>query len=219
MPAHTTKTLASAALLAAVLIPGAARAQFAGDVFFEAPSQAASVGEEVSFDVVVFAGADPLGGASFDLVYDPSVLEFVSAGPGDEQPLAPSVTADAQPGRVSLVVVNGEKRSGPIGTVELARVTLRPIAGEGTRSTLSLSAEDLVTTEGVTFPRFRAFSGSVLVRSGLSTLSAAAAPRAAELEAMALEMRPAGSTVNIATEGGTVTVTTTDPAAQEGDAP
>ena len=203
------KTLLSATAALAVL-HGAALAQFAGDVFLEVPSQAADIGEAVTFDVLTFAGANAVGAVSFDLLYDPAVLEVISVEAGAEQPLGDEIASDDAPGRLSLVAVNGTELAGPIGTVELARVTVRPKAGAGASTQLAIAVEEMLTTGGAWFSRTRGYGGSVYVRQDASAFAPAADPSGEELRAAALAMRPGGATVEIATPGGMVAVSTAD---------
>lgn len=131
-------------------------AQFPGDVFFEAPSQRAEIGDQVEFNVQGFTGGEVFGAAAVEISFDTSKLEFVST----------SSNVDAtctDEGVLSFAKINGNSLVSPLGTVDLATVTLKVIGGDGTISQLFVQANDYLLSDGTPLTVRRGLSGDVLI--------------------------------------------------------
>lgn len=124
-------TRLAAAAMAALWLPVPAVAQFAGDAFFATPSVAVVEGGTGVLDLSFFSAAEPFGAAQMTLTFDPDDLEVVDVT------LPPNPAAELRQeyllggGELRLVVVNTSSADTPVGTVELARVTVHPLAAAG----------------------------------------------------------------------------------------
>jgi len=161
------------------LIAGAAHAQFAGDMFFADPSVAVPEGGTATMEVQLFSGATAVGATQFDLVYDPTQVEVVAVEPGTTKEFENGVSsAPAAPGRTGIVTLNGASLDHPFGTESLARVTLRPLAGAGSRVQLGIQVRSLLRTSSTPFPAGRGFSGELVVVSANQPAQAPAKAKA-----------------------------------------
>lgn len=208
-----------------LLAPAVALAQFPGDVFFARPSVAVPEGGTASMEVLLFSGATPVGAAHFEVLFDPAQAEIAGVEAGDTEQLAPGHVSVTSPGRASVVDLNGQSLTQPIGTSSLARIELRPLGAAGSRVPISIQVRSLLRTDSLPLSG-RGFAGEILVVSPAQAQAAAGTavagdPDPAELEARAHEFRRPGQTVDLlefAADGGRVTavrhrVIAPDPAA------
>ena len=204
------KTLKIATLVSLAALVGStgAFAQFPGDLFFLDPSVAVVEGGTAELEVVVFAGANVLGASLFDVTFDPAEVE-VTLEPGNAALLEKGFVSRVSPGTASIVNLNSESLTDPIGTVSLARVLVRPLGPAGSVVNLSISVRSLLRQDTTPFPSARGFSGQVVVVSAAGgpatgpSATGSGAPSGlfqkgnGSAEALALEFRRPGTEVEI----------------------
>ena len=156
-------TRLAAAAIAALWFPVPAAAQFAGDSFFAAPSVAVVAGETGVLDLLFFAAAEPFGAAQMTLTFDPDDLEIVEVAlpPGRAAELRQEYLLNQ--GELRLIVVNTSSADEPIGTIELARVTVRPLAAAGTVIPVGAEQTDALTANAAKYPNSDASDAEIVV--------------------------------------------------------
>lgn len=195
-------------LAAAVVLPATAHAQFPGDVFFRNPSVSVPAGGTATMEVLLFSGAQVLGASHVSVVYDPTLAEVVALQPGTTAELVEGFVGVDDPGRASLVTLNGASATRPIGTESLAILQVRPLAGAGTVVRLSIVVHSLLRQDSAPLSGGRGFAGEILVVSGsgggqasaTSSLAGTAAPDRAPDDATAeraLAFRRPGQVVDL----------------------
>lgn len=156
--------LVGAALLV-VLAPASARAQFRGDVFFAQPSVSVPAGGVAVLEVQMFSGADVVGAAHVEIVFNPNQAEVVAVAPGTTPELADGLASAVSPGRAGIVTLNGKSLLQPLGTVSLAKVHVKPLVAAGNRVALTIQVRSLLRQNNTPFPSSQGFSGEILVTS------------------------------------------------------
>lgn len=209
MIAGTSKT-AALALIALVLSLTEARAQFVGDLFYEDSSVAVAAGETATLDLNFFSGATAFGAAEVELSWNPSELELLDVSlPANVAATLTQVTeTDAAAGTLKLAVINLSNINDPIGTVIMARLTVKPLVGTGL-VTLTASQAAALTTARTAYARnggavaelvVQAASAQPAARSGGGELPRIADPDAA-LAARAARIGQPGGWVEMVVEG------------------
>ena len=208
------------------LAPSAAWAQFAGDVFFETPSVAIPAGETGQLDLVIFTGGEAFGAASVRLDFDPDALEIVDVAADTDAVRLLDVHWSQTDGSLSIVTLNGAALDAPIGTVRIAGITVRPLAGAGSVIDVDATLDDALTADSDGFASRQAFDAEIVVTtpSAASAMLSAApdnagaplAVRSGPLHDRARRLAPDGAVVALrAPDGSTVRVTTARPGARE----
>ncbi|MDR5651955.1 hypothetical protein [Ruixingdingia sedimenti] len=197
-------TLAAAA---AVWMPAAALAQFAGDAFFLTPSVAVQEGQTGELDLAFFTAADPFGVAQMTVTWDPAQMEV------EDVTLPPNAAAVLQqeillePGSLKVIVVNTSSVTEPIGTVDIAKITVRPLTAVGSRIVVQAVQEGAFNTDVNTYPRSGSAAAEVVVTAAPGPLRLAGAEVATvenpspELLARAAAIAPAGGLVELVVVG------------------
>ncbi|MEM8994549.1 MAG: hypothetical protein AAGF23_07130 [Acidobacteriota bacterium] len=162
-PSAVVALFAFATLAAA---PGA-RAQFLGDVFFANPSVAVAPGQTAELEVVLFAGAEPVGATHIEVEFDAARARVVAVEPGQAE-MERAFSSDVIPGRLSFVALNTVSLEQPIGTVLLARLQIRPNGGTGSRVPLAITVRDILGQDLATIPG-RGFAGEIVVGNAQTT--------------------------------------------------
>lgn len=146
-----------------LLMPVAAGAQFQGDVFFAQPSLTVPEGGTATVEVQMFSGADVLGAAQVDVVFDPASVSVVGIGPGTAPELAGGLASATLQDRIGIVALNGASLLQPFGTVSLARLQMRPLLPAGSRIPLNIEVHSLLRQDAASFPDTHGFAGEILV--------------------------------------------------------
>lgn len=207
-----------------MLLPAKASAQFVGDVFFAEPSVVIAEGGTGQLQLALFAGDKVFGATRAALKFDATKMQIVDVQAPAVGGLTPALQWKVTGGELRLLVVNGESLQKPIGTVTLARITVKPLGSAGQQFTVTSEVSDALAADRTTFRVGTGFSAQVSV--GVKSPSGTGGnPRALlmpgqdpALERMALTMRPAGHQVRLhAPAGGgqfrEVSVQTLDPRA------
>jgi len=160
-----------AGVMLLLLVPGSARAQFRGDVFFAQPSVSVPAGGAVVMEVQMFSGADVVGATQINIVFDAAKAEVVAVEPGTTSELADGLASAVSPGRVGIVTLNGKSLIQPLGTVSLAKVRVKPLVPAGNKITLTIQVRSLLRQDSTPFPSSQGFSGEILVVSAATSSS------------------------------------------------
>ena len=196
-------TRMAAAALAALWFPVPAAAQFAGDSFFATPSVAVVAGGTGVLDLSFFSAAEPFGAAQMTLTFEPEDLEIVEVTlpPNPEAELRQEYLLDR--GELRLIVVNTSSADEPVGTIELARVTVRPLAAAGTVIPVVAVQNGALTAGVQAYPSRNASNAEIVVtaqqtstpgtylratRQELAKRAAALVPPGGQVELMAHEL-------------------------------
>jgi hypothetical protein len=159
--------------LLAFLVGTAAQAQFAGDVYFAAPSIAVAEGSVGEMEVVTFSGSEPVGAVHVEVLFDPAALEVIDIAVGSAPELQGGFVYEAlEPGRVAFVGLNSRSLTNPFGTVSLARIEVRPVSAAGSRVPLTISVQQVLNTDSQAV-RAQGFAGEVVVTSPVGAASSA----------------------------------------------
>lgn len=126
--------------------------------------QSAAPNETVVVPIAV-ADARDLGGVDLVLVYDPSVLRFVSAAPGSLAARARVQATETAPGRVAITVASPRTLTGTGPIVALRFVAVAP---GGARSAVAIETVRAVTVDGAPVPA-QQVNGTVSVGGGVGT--------------------------------------------------
>jgi hypothetical protein len=194
-----------------------AQAQFVGDVFFLTPSVAVAKGNVGDLDLALFAGDRPFGAARISVQFDPQRLEIVNVVPVQVGAVLPVLEWSSDSGVLKLVVVNGQSLAVPIGSVTLARISVRAIGEAGDQIEVSSAVTEAYAADRVAFPVGSGYSAEVSIGSVTSGSVAQRMSKSAPLQGRALKMRPAGHAVTLLSRTGKafyeVDVLTIDPSA------
>jgi hypothetical protein len=144
-------------------------AQFKGDVYFQPISVTAEVGATVELPIVAFTGSTPLGATHIEVEFDPSKAEVLSVLPGktvgkDKKTIETFVTYKSIPGKTSLIALNKTSLSNPFGTVEVARLQVKPLLSSGELVYFNINVIKLLNTKSETFDKDAGFSGDIVAR-------------------------------------------------------
>jgi len=142
-------------------------AQFAGDVFFQDPSVAASTGGEVSLSLQTFAGADAFGAAQLGVSWPQADLTLISVTPNQIFTDNGGFVVENSGGFSSFVLGNAESLDSPIGTVDLVTVVFRVDAAAGTVIPVDVELTDYLFTDG-TQNFGRALGAEIVSTAGLT---------------------------------------------------
>lgn len=191
-------TRLAAAALAALWFPIPAAAQFAGDSFFATPSVAVVEGETGVLDLSFFSAAEPFGAAQMTLTFEPGDLEIVDVT------LPPNPAASLRQeyllnqGELRLIVVNTSSADEPVGTIELARVTVRPLAAAGTIIPVVAVQNGALTAGVQAYPSSGASDAEIVVTAQqTSTASTYLRSTQQELAKRAAALVPPGGQVEL----------------------
>lgn len=204
MRSHSFTTLLLAAGLSVLAAP--AVAQYAGDLFFPVPSVQVPGGQTTQVEIQLFAGQSVFGATQFEFTYDPSQLEVEKVEAGSSKVIQNSFSYKQQPGKVSFVVLNGKSDKAPIGTVSLARLTLKPLASSGTVIDANLHVDHSLKQDESDFDSANGYGLELVVTNGTTTTSRystnnarahAIADNSPALQRRAQRLRPDGSRVNL----------------------
>ena len=170
--------------------PGAAQASL------EVTPAALRPGTDVTVDVILTTGATPLGAYGASLEFDSEIFDLVAVGGGSSPAFADAPAHHATPGRVSFGAVQVTGLSEPVGTVDVARITLRVRQGvASTTTSLGLAPRAAYSTAGaLVVVEARGSSVRVLSADATESDALAEARTAAEVLAEAL----AGTTAECA---------------------
>jgi len=153
-------------LVAALLVPALAHAQFAGDVYFATPAVTAPAGGVASLSLQAYMGSTPLGAAQVRVTYDAARAEFVDfVLPGSGE-LADRGAFAAAPGEVRILVFNPRSLTRPIGTVDLGEIRLRPLVPTGQQVALQIQVDSLLGPTSQALPQVRGLTGAITVTNG-----------------------------------------------------
>ena len=161
------KLLVAIALIAAILLAPRANAQFVGDLFFDDPSITAAQGAEAELRVEFFAGTAVHGAVAFDLVYDTDDLEIVRIETPRDGGYDAITWRDA-PGAAGVASFNDDSLDGPIGTANVARIFVRPIAQPGAVVSLAIQPRAAIRANRSSFAPGQGFSASITVVDPIS---------------------------------------------------
>ena len=214
---RSTTRLAAAAI-AALLFPVSAGAQFAGDSFFATPSVAVVAGDTGVLDLLFFSAAEPFGAAQMTLTFDPDDLKIV----GVALPTNPAAELRQEyllnHGELRLIVVNTSSADEPVGTIELARVTVRPLAAAGTVIPVGAEQNDALTADAAKYPSSGASDAEIVVTAAqtsianrhlrttqqeLATRAGALVPPGGQVELMAHDLDNTARPVSVQAEPST----------------
>lgn len=182
-----------------------AHAQFVGDVFFVLPSVSTTVGSTVQMDLAIFSGTQTFGVTRAQIQFDTSELEVASVESVTTGMVTPAINWYVDDGLLKILVVNGQSLKNPIGTVVLARIGFRAIAGAGTIALLTTQVSNAYGADKTALPVGTGFGGEVIITSAASAkakMDGNVAPlhvaANSGLGERALKLRPAGHQVSLA---------------------
>ena len=139
-------------------------AVMAADLFVGPPPLNPDSGHQVSLDLVVDVGSDPLGSYFFRFQYDPAVVHVAAVLGGGTPEFSAAPTTDPSTfasGSTPLAAAQGSLTT-PQGFVSVARVTLLAVGLAGDSSNLDAQVDGLFDTQFNSLPS-RVFPSSVLI--------------------------------------------------------
>jgi hypothetical protein len=191
------------ALLAALFVTsicGPAYAQFTGDVFFVSPSIVVPQGGTGDLQLVIFAGSNAFGATEVTLSFDDTKLQILDVAAVITGSVAPPLVKwRKESGKVKILVVNDKSSVKPIGTVGLAKISVKPLAGSGERLSVntavvdSYSADRTKLTVGTGYAAEISVGAAVASNNSVASIKKAAS--SSDLVIRATALRPPGSSV------------------------
>lgn len=180
-------------------------AQFAGDVFFAEPSIAIGQGGQGQIEVLAFMGASTFGATQVDLHYNPAELSIVSVKPGTSTEVQNGFTFRNQDGVLSIIALNSQSATDPIGTVSLALVDVQPLSPAGSRIFISSNVDTMLRQDSTAYSFPRGFGMEIVVTSASAAVaSTSSTPVTLDKEEVsddvyrrALELRSEGAKVKM----------------------
>lgn len=169
------------AVVCLVVFSAQAISQFPGDIFFSEPNLVAVEGGEAVFEVVIFSGDEPFGGALFDVVSsDESIAAVVDVRVSESTSDDFFGNQIVEGASASSLVLNGESLDSPFGSITLAEVTVAALGSAGSAAQLTLVPREAVVASGESYPSLSGFAGSLTIVSPTTavTVPARDAPRA-----------------------------------------
>jgi len=193
------------------LLPGLAKAQFVGDIFFVVPAISIPKGGTGDLTIALFSGDKAFGATSSTITYDPNQLEIVSVDAVPSGIITPTLKWEASSGVIKLVVINGQSLAQPIGSVSLAKLNFRAIGATGVQAKVTSAVKSSFASDRTVLRVGTAYVAEVSIGTvmpsgsvtpGVSTLSLSSSNIVASttdplLQSKALSMRPAGHRVKL----------------------
>jgi len=158
-------------LLTLLLSGQPAHAQFAGDVFFAEPSIAIGQGGQGQIEVLAFMGSSTFGATQVNLNYNPAELSIVSVQPGLSSEVQNGFTFRNENGVLSLIALNSQSTTEPIGTVSLARIEVTPLVPAGSRIFVSSNVDTMLRQDSSAYSFPRGFGMEIVVTSGTAKVA------------------------------------------------
>ena len=148
----TIKVKSNVFLMLFVLFAGEqVQAQFAGDVFFNNPSIAIAEGGKIQVEIQAFMGTSPFGAVQLDIVFDPTQLNIITVKPGSNEKLQNGFTFHEKDGVLSIIALNSESETVPIGTVSLVLIEVAPLTPAGSVINVSTQVRTLLRQDSSAF--------------------------------------------------------------------